>query len=914
MTRAGGPRGLVYAVLGLVLAGLALAATAQAQEGFFGISSFDVFSSSRQAGAHADLHSEFMLHTNEQGEPEGEVKNVQIRLPPGTIGNALSIPRCTLAEFELYICQPPAQVGVMTVFYKIGSEPSGHVAVPVYNLTPSPGHAATFATSVMFVKILLQADLSKDGDDALEVSIHDLSTEIPIVGTSLTLWGVPAASTHDPERSRTELGGPQQTYGSPNELGEREVVGTEPTPAGVAPTPMLTNSSDCEGSLLTSSLRVESWDGQSAQSTSTMPAPSGCELLSIAPTLSVIPETTERDTPSGYDIDIGYPIDEDPFSLATPSLRSTSVTLPAGTSLSPGVAKGLVGCTEAQFQVGECPNASKVGTVVLKSALAAEPLEGTLNMSTPTPEAMYRMFLTATGAGIAVHLIGVLHPDPNTGQLTVTFAENPQLPFSALDLDLFGGGGAALANPATCGEARSTASFVSYGGVTSSASSSFDVDANGLGGACPSPSPFTPGFVAGTSSPQAGIFSPFIMTVTREDGQQNLGAITANLPPGLMGMLSQIPQCGEPAASLGTCPQASLVGSTTIAAGAGASPLHLSGSIYLTGPTKGAPFGLSLVVPAIAGPYDLGTIVARSQIKIAPNDLHLTIVTESLPQILSGIPLRVRTVSLVMSRQDMILNPTNCSPMSVEGTIGSEQGASFTTSSPFQVSGCGELSFVPKLTATTLARGSSRGKGASLDVKVTSAPGVHSNLTSVSIELPKSLKPRLGAVQQACVAATFAANPAACPPASVVGSAVVNTPLLTVPLTGPIYLVFHRGTKYPGLVTVLQGGGVELQLAAAVNLDNGVSRTAFKLLPDVPMSLFELDLPEGSHSMFGATQSLCAKRQGMPYRMVGQSGARKLGNVGITVEGCRAHAARTARHRRAAASAAPRPARSGRRA
>ena len=443
--RGGGLRGLVYGVLGVVLAGLALStAAAQAQEGTFGVSSFDVFSSSEQAGAHADLHSEFMLHTNEQGEPDGEAKNVQIRLPPGIVGNASSIPRCTLAEFELYTCQPPAQVGVMTVFYKIGSEPSGRVVVPVYNLTPSPGHAATFATSVLFVKILLQGDLSKDGDYALEVSIHDLSTEIPIVGTSLTLWGVPAASTHDLERSRTELGGPQPSYGPPNELGEREVIGTESTPAGVAPTPLLTNSTDCEGSLLTSALHLESWGGQSAQSTSTMPAPSGCELLSIAPTLSVIPETTERDTPSGYDIDLAYPIDEDPFSLATPSLRSTAVTLPAGTSLSPGVVGGLVGCTEAQFQASECPNASKVGTAVLKTALLAEPLKGTLDMSTPTPEAMYRMLLTATGEGITVHLIGVIRPDPNTGQVTVTFAEDPQLPFSALDLHLFGGAGAPL--------------------------------------------------------------------------------------------------------------------------------------------------------------------------------------------------------------------------------------------------------------------------------------------------------------------------------------------------------------------------------------------------------------------------------------------------------------------------------------
>lgn len=230
----------MLAALCAMLAGLAFATAAQAQEGSFGITSFAVSPSSPQAGAHADLHTEFMLHTNEQGEPEGQLKNVLIRLPPGIVGNPRSVPRCTPGEFELYDCEPPAQVGVMTLFYKIGSEPSDRVTVPVYNLTPSPGHLATFAASLLFAKIVLQTDLSKDGTYALEVSIHDLSTAIPIAGTSLTLWGVPAASTHDLERSRTELGGPQPIYGPPNEFGEREIIGIEPTPAGVTPTPLLT--------------------------------------------------------------------------------------------------------------------------------------------------------------------------------------------------------------------------------------------------------------------------------------------------------------------------------------------------------------------------------------------------------------------------------------------------------------------------------------------------------------------------------------------------------------------------------------------------------------------------------------------------------------------------------------------------
>ena len=500
-----GSRSRVLVALGVTIVAMALsAAMAPAQGEAFGISTFAASLSSSQAGGHADLHSEFQLRTNERGEPVGQLKAVQLRLPPGIVGNPLAVPQCSPTEFELYDCQPPAQVGVLTLSEKIDSEPSNKVTLPLYNLTPSPGHSGTLGASLLSTKILIQADLSKDGTYALEVAIHDLSTEIPIIGVSLTLWGVPAASTHDLERSRTELGGPQLTYGPPNEFGESEVTGIEPTPAGVAPVPLLTNSSDCEGPPPISTLQVESWEGQSDHDASTMATPTGCALLNIAPTISVKPETTMRDTPSGYDIDLGYPIDEDPFSLTTPSLRSLTLTLPAGTSLSPGVGGGLVGCTEAQFEAGECPNASKVGTVAIKTAVLANPLEGAVSLSTPTPAAMYRLFLTAVGEGITVHLIGVVHPDPDTGQLTVTFAETPQLPFRAFDLHLFGGPGAALANPETCGEASTTGTFVSYGGQTESASSSFDVDADGVGGACPSSASFAPHLLAGTVSPRLG--------------------------------------------------------------------------------------------------------------------------------------------------------------------------------------------------------------------------------------------------------------------------------------------------------------------------------------------------------------------------------------------------------------------------
>jgi hypothetical protein len=892
MSIRGGRCGRAAAALGATLAVVALLPmAAQAQPASFGVSSFAVSTSTQQAGAHADLHSDFMLDADARGGPKDELRNALIRLPPGIIGNVTAIPECSPAEFELNGCQPPSQVGVLTIIYKIGLEPSEQATEPVYNLTPTPGSSATFGASMLTAKFLMQTSLSKDGTYALEVAIRDLSSEIPVLGTSLTLWGVPAASTHDLERSRTQLGGPQPSYGPPNESGEREIVGIEPTPAGVAPVPLLTNSSDCEGPQLTSTLLVESWEGQSADSAATMPTPSGCQLLHIAPSISVVPETTERDTPSAYNIGIAYPLDEEAFGLATPSLRSATVTLPLGTSLSPSMASGLVGCTGAQFQAEECPSASKLGTATIDTPLLSRPMTGTVYVSTPTPEAMYRMMIVAAGENITVHLIGVMHPNPETGQLTVSFTETPQVPIAALDLHLFGGERAPLANPATCGEAGTAAHFVSYGGQEASAVSDFHVDADGAGGACPTPEPFTPGFLAGTLSAAAGGSSSFAVTITRQDGQQTLGALTADLPPGLTGMLANVPTCGEPAASQGACPQASAIGSVVVGAGAGASPLQLAGTVYLTGPYKGAPYGLAIVVPAIAGPFDLGTIVVRAQIKVAPTDLHLAIVTDPLPQILSGIPLRLRTMHLDLNRPGFIVNPTNCSPMSVGATIQSQQGTSISTSSPFQVSGCGSLPFEPKLEAAVPARASSRGNGAGLDVKVTAAAGGHANLESVSLSLPKPLKARLAAIQQSCVGATFAKNPAACPPHSVVGNAVVDTPVLSVPLAGPVYLVFYRGVKYPRLEMLLQGSGVEVRLTASLNVSGGISHTTLIELPDVPMNTFEMRLPAGRSSVLGATEGLCGKLRVMPFTAVGQNEARTRGTVRVAVGGCHARAA-----------------------
>jgi hypothetical protein len=877
----------------VALLGQAVLADFASAQSAFGIASFEAGTSTAQAGAHADLTVGFTLNTNMQGEPTELLKDVNIRLPAGTVGNPLAIPRCTSQEFEIYGCQPSSQVGIISIDVSGASKPA---PIAIYNLTPTPGHLAAFAASLLFVKIVGEIEMSKSGSYELVLKIHDLSTAIPIVGASLTLWGVPGAHAHDLERSRTQIEGPKPIYGPPNEFGETEIIGIEPTPAGVAPTALLTNPTDCSGPPLKTKLDIDSWENPDPKEPITreagIPGPSGCDALRMSPSIAVIPDTTQQDTPAGYDIDVSNPQNEEPYELGTPSLRKATITLPVGTSLSPGVAAGLVPCSDAQFAANDCPNASKVGTAAIATPLLTERLTGAIYIGVPNETAMYRIFVSASVEGVAFRLSGVAHLDPNTGQVSVAFEEIPGLPFSFLELHLFGGPGAMLANPEACGPATTISELLSYGGQSAEPASSFNVDSNGSGGACPSTRPFAPGFVAGTMSALTGGSSPLSLTVLRSDGQQTLSTVTAQLPPGLVGMLSQVPPCSEPQASRGSCPQVSQIGSITMGVGAGAQPVHLSGSVYLTGAYDGAPFGLAIVVPATIGPFDLGTAVIRAQILVSPTDMHLTIISGPLPQVLGGIPLRLRSVTLTIDRPGFIVNPTGCEPQIVAASIGSAEGMSAAVSNPFQVDECHSLPFAPRLRASTHAGASRRGNGAGLDVSVVNSGGGGANIRTLIVELPKQLGPRLTTIEQACRAAAFFADPGTCPASSLVGKATVMTPVLSTPLSGPVYLVASGGAGYPELSMILRSQGVSIDVGGAVDISRQrVVSAAFRMMPDIPIGSFELALSRGPHSMLGASANLCAGVLSIPYTITAQNNAQIRGTTTVSVAGCRAHTA-----------------------
>jgi hypothetical protein len=412
------------------------------------------------------------------------------------------------------------------------------------------------------------------------------------------------------------------------------------------------------------------------------------------------------------------------------------------------------------------------------------------------------------------------------------------------------------------------------------------VDWNGNGEACPSIWPFHPEFEAGTSNPNAGQLSPLTVTFNREDREQDIAALKIVTPPGLLGSISDVALCGEPQADLGTCAAASQIGEMTVSAGPGSHPYYQKGMVYLTGPYKGAPFGLSIVVPTHAGPFNLGNVVVRARISVNPETAGLTVTTDPLPQVLDGIPLRLRKTNVTINRPGFIFNPTNCAQLHITATVSGSQGTQAQVSTPFAVAGCAGLSFGPKFKVATSGK-TSKLDGASLDAKLVYPSGPQSNIARVKVELPKQLPSRLTTLQKACPDATFEANPSACPSASVIGAVQAVTPILPVKLVGPVYFVSHGGAGFPNLVAVLQGYGVRVDLIGETFISKaGITSSTFPSIPDVPVSSFELFLPEGPYSALAANGNLCKEKLSMPTSFVAQDGAQLKQSVPIQVTGC----------------------------
>ncbi|MDW5593507.1 hypothetical protein VSS74_04110 [Conexibacter stalactiti] len=624
-------------------------------------------------------------------------------------------------------------------------------------------------------------------------------------------------------------------------------------------------------------------------------------------------------------MDIDIPYNDDPDGLAVPPLKDASVTMPRETWISPSSADGLKSCTDAEIAIGTdneptCPEASKIATVTVRTPLLAEPMEGEVFLGAQLPQETFRLFMVLRGPGLLIKLPGVVRPDktelPSSqgGTVTTTFLRNPPIPFTNLHFQFKGGPRAPLSNPSICGVTRATASMTAWGVDTPvNVSSEFVIDQNPDGSPCRAKG-FAPSLRAGLLNPVAGTAGTFSLTVARGDTDQFFRDVSVDLPAGLTGVLASVTPCDDARASAGGCGEESRIGSAINSAGPGSNPFYLPGRVYLTGPYKGAPLGLSIVVPAVAGPFNLGTVVVRTAVFVDRNSSALRVVSDRIPSILEGVPLQIRSINVKVDKQGFMLSPTNCSEKSIRAQIASLEGAVANTATRFQVGNCAALDFRPKMAIKVGARGKlTRGKRTPLDVTLTMPRG-NANNRAVDVTLPKTLNARLDVVNRrvACSIEQFRAD--RCP--MVIGTGTAVTPLLRDPLRGPAYFVYNPARRLPDLVVRLKGQ-INIDLVGKVSITRDLKlRTTFDAIPDQPISKFRLQLNSGPRDgAIGTTRNLClaATRRGLTAALsfTAQNNERITQSPKISVAGCgrastratrRTGRARRARGRRSSSS------------
>lgn len=904
-----------------------------------------------QAGSHpfqltATLDLNETLANYSTGKEEGSYPSapalpddLHFKLPPGLIGDPDAVPRCSEAEFDavstfeaIDLCPADTAVGVASVVVN-DPTPLGFdlFTVPVFNLEPQEGEPARMGFDIQGVPVVMKTAVVAGGNYAVEVTVEDASQAVQLLSSEVTLWGTPADPSHDGARGWECLG--DGTWVEKLEV-PHPCPGAMPQPA----TAFLTLPTSCGGEPL-STMNGNSWPagaGRPGATTEAQPVRfrfSGCSLLSFAPVLRIEPEEHAASTPSGLNATVEMPqpglLSEE--GQAESAVRETTVTLPEGLLLSPSAANGLEACAseqagfieeagglEAQLSeqrftptlpppeklepgVNICADSTKVGTVSISTPLLENELHGAVYLGSQdtapfrSPLVLYLLAQDPV-SGIAVKLAGEVRIS-ETGQLTTTFRNTPQLPFRRLTLHFFGGQRASLSTPPHCGTQTTNSSFAGWSGAGAAPSSSFTVESGAGGSPCAGGAlPFAPSMRAGSTTSQAGAFTDFQLEIAHRDGDQQLTGVGVTLPQGMAAILKSVPLCPEPQASLGQCGPESQIGTATASAGLGSEPLTKTGRVYLTGPYDGAPFGLSIVTPAEAGPFDLGEVLVRSAINVDPHTAAVT-VTSSLPTYVqgvgrppSGVPLQLKRVQVTIDRPGFQFNPTNCTPTDVTGTLSGGEGAGAPVSSPFTATGCAALPFAPTLTASTQGA-ASRANGASLTVRVTATPG-QANIAKTVLTLPKALPSRQSTIRQACPEAVFDANPSACDEGSVIGSAIVHTPIFANPLQGPGYLVSHGGAEFPDVEFVLQGENIKLILDGQTKITKGITTSSFNSVPDAPIESFEAVLPEGPHSALGAyladgSYDLCGAGLQMPTTITGQNGAVIARTTTIAIDGCK---------------------------
>lgn len=832
--------------------------------------------------------------------PDGApVTHIRTDVAPGLATNPQAVPQCSQKEFgteELGFkgsgafaeptCKPETVIGSNKVtVYVEAIKKDVPLEGTVYNLVPEEGHASEFGVAVslellgkpgVFAHTLIKGNVEWGKGSALAPKFLESGTN---AGDYHDYFEIEVSPALPLVASRLVF------FGNENQVTKKA-------------DDFITNATSCPGNS-TTTLRLEGEGGLSAPPKSYTPKTThleNCGAVPFEPGFALTPATLVQDQPDGFTDEVSVH-HEGTAAIDNSEVKSVTVTLPEGMTLNPSAAAGLTSCSEAQARIHspkpgvECPASSEVGTVNLEvPTLPAGSLKGSLYLGGPGSGSItgppYTMYLDAESAryGISVRLKGEVFPNEATGQLTTVFNELPEQPFSNAILHFKEGALAPVANPLACATGAATAILSPYSETGAKALSSAPTFSG-----CTNPLGLVPAQSTSISDTNAGANTAFTFNLERPEGNQYLSKMSTVLPKGLVGTVPAVEQCAEPQASQGSCASGSQIGTATVLAGSGPTPYSFTGPVYFTGPYNGAPYGLSIAVPAVAGPFNLGTVVTRASVNVQQYSGQV-VVSTTLPRIVKGVPMRIRKITVAVTKAGFMRNPTSCSALSTESAVtgyvpGSTESSTVSAKSPFQAGNCTALAFKPSFGAKSAAK-VSKANGASLETTL-NMPSGQSNVKSVLVQLPKQLVSRLTTLNKACLAAAFENNPYSCPPGSFVGGVRATTPVLPGKLTGAAVLVSHGGEAFPDLDLILNGpSGLRVILVGHTKITKGITTTNFSETPDVPVTSITVNLPVGSHSAVTNFGELCAQPLVMPTTISGWSGTTFKQNTIIKVSGC----------------------------
>ncbi len=885
----------VISSLALVLAALAIASPPA--DASLQVESFTTESSDTRAGGHPDLSTSFSLE--EAGVTES-AKNIVFDAPQGVFGNPNATNRCTADDFGLDQCPSDSQVGVITVYANYEGNPHDLLGTaPIYDLEPGPNTALfAFIVPTLDISIRIPVAVRTGSDYGLRFTVTEISQATPLAGAALIFWGVPSDTTNTNERF--PKGSPGKPAGCPG-LADTSCITSGGEQPATQPYPLTDNPTICTGSPLVTSLEVQTYQSPDTPTVvhGSYPPTTECEREVFRPVMYTTLTNEQADSPSGLNIEL---VSQQFLSkAAAPSeIRSATVTLPPGLTINPDAADGQRACSDAQANFGtegpaECPDNAKIGTFELHTVALNDALEGAVYIGEPKPNEQYRLFLVAQGSGINAKLEASVRPDPATGQVTVGFQELPQVPFDSIAVHLFASDRGLMATPTGCTLHEVTGRFFPWNAVLADQAVSrfLSISAGPGGAACPGPvRPFNPRLVAGTSNSAAGAFSSFHLRLERDDGDQFLKDVNFRMPAGFTGSLRGISYCSEAGIAAAatrsgraeeaapSCPASSQVGTTNVAAGPGRHPFHAVGSMYLAGPFQGAPLSLVAITPALAGPYDYGVVVVRVALHVDPLTAQVSAVSGEIPLIIGGVPIRMRSIQVNIDRPNFTINPTNCTPTSVQSQGIGDQGTVTDFSSYFNAVNCTTLPFGPHMKMSRIGglAGTKRAGDPSIRFDLFTRQG-DANLRSLSLTLPNTLEIDQRHLGNLCQRSELETTH--CAGRQPIGRVKDETPLLDKPLEGLAYAVSGY-TGLPHVAFILGGQVTVIPQGESKTLHQGRLRTTVPVIPDVPIGHFQLTLYGGKVGYLANTRNLCAHPVVSDVNYVAQSGRKSTQKVRLS--------------------------------